>query len=225
MDTELPRCLIVDWGGVLTSSIGDSWRSWARKEGLDVTQFDEVLREMLHAKPELGGEIANNAAARMHAFERGEITDSEFEQYLTSRLRRIDGTPMEGTGMLVTMMAALAEAPDMVEVVRRAKWHGLRTALLSNSWSCEAYDRTGWSDMFDAAVISGEVGMRKPEPEIYLHTASLVGVEPRQCVFVDDLEGNVRGAVRVGMIGVHHVNVATTIEELTALFGVEFAIT
>jgi HAD superfamily hydrolase (TIGR01509 family) len=71
-------------------------------------------------------------------------------------------------------------------------------------------------------VISGEVGMRKPEAEIYLHAARVLGVAPAACVFVDDLGPNVRAAVAVGMIGVRHRDVQTTIEELAAIFDKPF---
>jgi len=72
--------------------------------------------------------------------------------------------------------------------------------------------------MFDVVVISGEVGMRKPEPGIYMHTASLLGVEPSECVFVDDLAHNIAAAVEVGMVGVHHTAYDATLMELEALF-------
>jgi FMN phosphatase YigB (HAD superfamily) len=81
------------------------------------------------------------------------------------------------------------------------------------------YPRDEWDGAFDVVVISGEVGMRKPEPAIYLHTATLLGLRPEECVFVDDLSPNVRGAVDVGMVGVRHVSPEQTIDELEALFG------
>jgi HAD superfamily hydrolase (TIGR01509 family) len=107
----------------------------------------------------------------------------------------------------------------MVEAVRRARAAGVRTALVSNSWGND-YPRHEWDGLFHAVVISGEVGMRKPEPGIYLHAANLLGVETPQCVFVDDLGPNVRGATAVGMVGVHHVTPTQTLAELEALFGV-----
>ena len=106
----------------------------------------------------------------------------------------------------------------MFDVVRRARRHGIRTGLLSNSWG-NAYPRHEWDGLFDAVVISGEVGMRKPEPGIYRHTADLLGVEAVRCVFVDDLSPNVSGAANVGMVGVRHIAPEQTIDELEALFG------
>ena len=77
------------------------------------------------------------------------------------------------------MFDQFEHAPAMSALVLRAKRAGLRTGLLSNSWGNE-YPREGWDEMFDAIVISGEVGMRKPEPEIFAHVLELLGVGPRR---------------------------------------------
>ena len=73
--------------------------------------------------------------------------------------------------------------------------------------------------MFDAIVISGEVGMRKPEPGIFAHALELLAVEAGQTVFVDDLRVNVTAAAELGFVGVHHVTYDQTAGELEALFG------
>jgi putative hydrolase of the HAD superfamily len=61
--------------------------------------------------------------------------------------------------------------------------------------------------------------MRKPEPGIYRLAAERLGVEPAECVFVDDLGTNIKGAVAVGMVGVRFVSAEQAIDELEALFG------
>jgi putative hydrolase of the HAD superfamily len=109
----------------------------------------------------------------------------------------------------------------MLNAVRKARESGLRTALLSNSWgNRDSYAFEHFDTLFDAVVISGEVGMRKPDPGIYALAAREVGVPPGQCVFVDDIAANVRGAVEAGMVGVHHTDTAATLLELETLFGV-----
>jgi putative hydrolase of the HAD superfamily len=72
--------------------------------------------------------------------------------------------------------------------------------------------------LFDAVVISGRVGMRKPEPRIFRHTCALLGLSPSACVMIDDLPHNIRGAVDVGMIGVLHSSYPETLAELEGLF-------
>jgi putative hydrolase of the HAD superfamily len=74
--------------------------------------------------------------------------------------------------------------------------------------------------MFDAIVISGEVGMRKPEPEIFEHVLDRLGVRAEETVFVDDLDHNVRAAADLGIVAVHHTSYDATAAELGDLFGV-----
>ena len=69
-------------------------------------------------------------------------------------------------------------------------------------------------------MISGEVGLRKPDPAIYTLAAERLGLPPTQVVFVDDLAPNVRGAAAVGMVGVQHTDVEATAGELEILLGV-----
>jgi putative hydrolase of the HAD superfamily len=75
-------------------------------------------------------------------------------------------------------------------------------------------------DLFDATVISGDVGMHKPQPEIYRLASQRLSVEPEQAVFVDDLRENVAGAEAIGMAGILHRDSAATITELEGLLGV-----
>jgi len=116
------------------------------------------------------------------------------------------------------MLGGLARLEDdMVGLIRRARASGLRTALLSNSWG-DHYPDELWDGLFDQVVISGRVGLRKPDAEIFLHTAALLGLPPQDCVMVDDLARNVHGAVAVGMVGVLHRDYRQTLTELEALF-------
>ena len=91
----------------------------------------------------------------------------------------------------------------MVAAVEAARAAGIPTGLISNSWGTGIYDRAPMQ-IFDATVISGDVGLHKPQPEIYLLGAERIGVPPERCVFVDDLRENVEGAEAVGMAGVLH---------------------
>ena len=121
-------------------------------------------------------------------------------------------------GLIVDFGGVLTE-PGAEVLLAAARKHGLRTALLSNA------DKLGdddIADLFDTVVLSGQVGFGKPDVRIYLLTAERLGLTPEECVFVDDMVSNVRGAVRAGMVGVHHRDVDTTLMELNALFGIEF---
>ena len=108
------------------------------------------------------------------------------------------------------------EAAAMEDLVRTARARGIRTALLSNAGGC---GRPEWDGLFDAVVLSGIAGVRKPDREAYELVAARLGVAPERCVLVDDLASNVRGAVAAGMTGVHHTSAATTAQELAVLLA------
>ncbi|HEX8867815.1 MAG TPA: HAD-IA family hydrolase [Lentzea sp.] len=112
-----------------------------------------------------------------------------------------------------------AKEPPLLTALRMAKAGGLKTALLSNAdgwWHPPA----AWQGLFDATIVSGEVGLAKPQEEIYLLTATELGLQPSECVFVDDLAINVRGAAEAGMVGVHHRSTESTLEELEILLAI-----
>jgi putative hydrolase of the HAD superfamily len=109
---------------------------------------------------------------------------------------------------------------EATQVIRTLRGAGFPTALLSNSWGCDEYPRADFPGLFDTVVISGEVGMRKPEPEIFVHAAATLGLEPAECVFIDDVKANIAAAVACGMAGVHHTDPAVTAGELETLLGV-----
>ncbi len=208
-----PKALVVDWGGVLTEPLDAAIRAWADLDGVAFEHYVAVMRDWLG--PHQGELARDNPVA---ALERGEIEVPHFEGQLARRLSEVTGRKVVGTGLLQRMFDQFEHAPAMSGLVLRARRAGLRTGLLSNSWGNE-YPREGWDEMFDAIVISGEVGMRKPEPEIFAHVLDLLGVAAGDAVFVDDLEHNVSAAQALGLVGVHHTSYERTAAELEQLFG------
>ena len=208
------RALVVDWGGVLTEPLDTALQAWATVDGLDLDSYVAVMRKWLG--PHQGELAQDNPVA---ALERGEIEVPDFEAQLARRLTEHSGREVAADGLLQRMFDQFVHAPAMAGLVLRARRAGLLTGLLSNSWGNE-YPREGWDEMFDAIVISGEVGMRKPEPAIFEHVLRLLGVEAGQTVFVDDLEHNVRAAEAIGLVAVHHTSYDATAGALEDLFGV-----
>jgi epoxide hydrolase-like predicted phosphatase len=230
------RGLVVDWGGVLTSSLDSAMARWAAQDGVDFEHFRSVMRTWVGARRETEDDAAAPlltegavadveqapdagpaGASPVHRLERGELAPQEFERALADELAR-RGSPVRPAGLLGRVLGGLAELdPDMLDLVRRARAAGIRTALLSNSWG-DHYPQELEDGLFDAVVISGRVGMRKPDARIFEHAAELLGLRPAECVMVDDLPHNVHGAVAAGMVGVRHTGYATTLAELEALF-------
>jgi putative hydrolase of the HAD superfamily len=201
-ETGPRRGLIVDWGGVLTSSPFASFQAFCTIEGLDENAVITRLQ--------------TDSSARELAFalESGAVPEPEFETRFAAMLGVVPD-------QLIDRLFAHYE-PDgpMLAAVARARAAGIRTGLLSNSWGLHRYDRALLAELFDGIVISGEVGMRKPAPEIYALSAERVGVPASACVFVDDMPVNLDPAVALGMTAVHHVNADQTITELETLLGV-----
>lgn len=111
-----------------------------------------------------------------------------------------------------------ADADELYDALDELRGRGIRTALLSNAEGASAETKHALKRYFDALVFSGEVGVAKPDEEVYRLTADLLKVPVEACVFVDDAARNVRGAVATGMVGVHHTSVEATLAELSALF-------
>ena len=210
------RALVVDWGGVLTGSVDTVWSTWAEQDAVDHDHLRAALRGP--TATDTGTDTSDaGRASLVHALERGELTGPQFEQLVAQELAR-QGSPVQAHGLLERMLGGLTPSASMLDVVARVKAAGLRTAVLSNSWANE-YPREGWDELFDVVVISGEVGMRKPEPRIYQLLLDRLALPAGACVFVDDLAVNVAAAVQVGMVGVLHRSVDQTAAELEVLLG------
>ena len=104
--------------------------------------------------------------------------------------------------------------PGTIEVIADLAAGGTRLALLSNAGSdFGSYMRHGpLGDYFEAFFVSGELGLIKPDPAIYSHALSELGVPGSDAVFTDNREDNVRGAETLGITG----HVFTTPAELRA---------
>jgi putative hydrolase of the HAD superfamily len=206
----------MDWGGVMTNPIRDMVRVWLDGEDVDHDHYTAVMRPWV-----IGAYDHNGDINPIHALERGECTTKEFERLLAARIARRDGVQVLADGLLARMFAGSIPAPSMYEAVRTVRSAGLRTGLLSNSWGMADYPRHLFPGMFDVVVISGEVGMRKPEERIFWHVTGLLGLDPAECVFVDDIEANVAAAEAVGMTAILHTDPAATLTDLSGLLGLQ----
>lgn len=201
--------VVFDYGGVLTTPIGDSIASWLETDGIRPDSFSATLKEWLGRDAEVGTPI--------HRLETGELSVPEFDALLASRLTTFDGTPVDPSGVLRRLFAGMGADERMYDLIADLRTAGVRTALLSNSWG-NTYPRDRLAALMDVTVISGEVGLRKPDPEIYRTTLDRLGItDPATAVFVDDAAPNIAGAEAIGMRGLLHTDAAATRTALAAL--------
>ncbi|OZM82091.1 haloacid dehalogenase [Pseudonocardia sp. MH-G8] len=109
----------------------------------------------------------------------------------------------------------LTEAPELLDIVARARAAGVATALVSDAQVVPE----ACAGAFDLLALGAALGVRKPDPELYRRVAARLGVAVAECVVVDDHARNVRGARAAGAIVVHHVSADTTLVELEALLA------
>jgi putative hydrolase of the HAD superfamily len=118
-------------------------------------------------------------------------------------------------GLLVDYGGVLTDGPELADAVRRARAAGVATALVSDAHAVPA----DVAALFDVVVLGPALGARKPDPEVFRRAAARLGLTPSECVVVDDHPANVRGARAAGAVVVRHVDPATTVDELSALFA------
>jgi putative hydrolase of the HAD superfamily len=198
--------LLVDYGGVLTTNVWDSFRAFCDAEGLEREKVKKLFRE----DPE--------ALGLLRRLEVGELHEDSFSAEFGPLL----GIPPERyEGLVDRLFAGMQAEEPMFQALRRARRGGVKTGMISNSWGRGRYERSLFDELFDGVVISGEVGLHKPQPQIFELGAQRIGLSPPQCVFVDDLRENCEGAEAVGMIALLHRGVDETLARLEELLEVE----
>lgn len=198
----MTACLF-DFGGVLTSPVWDTFSAFCRAEGLDPDSIKELFRRDPGALEDL------------RRLEAGETEPEVFERSFGERLGLEDAR-----GLIDRLFENMDPEEEMLGAVGVIRAAGIKTGLVSNSWRTDQYDRAMLDGLFDDVVISGEVGMHKPNPDIYLLAAERLEVSPAGCVFVDDLRENCEGAEAVGMRAVRHRETPGTLLALESLTGV-----
>lgn len=199
------RGLILDFGGVVTTDFYGALSAFCVREGLP----PDAIKNAARNDPE--------GHAALAAAETGQLPQRAWEQAL-GRILRLDDY-----GLLGRALAGLRPQPEVLALVHRTRAAGIRVGILSNSWGAGDYDPYAGYDLdsrFDAVVISDQVGLRKPDPAIYLLTAEKLGVPAAECVFVDDTGSNLPVARDLGMATVHFTDPAAGLAEIALLIGI-----
>ncbi|MFI5320374.1 MAG: HAD family hydrolase [Myxococcota bacterium] len=190
------RAVLFDFGGVFTPSPFDGARDYGARIGANPERVLELVFGPYH----------EDTDHPWHRLERGEVSMLDARNAIIE-LGRAEGIDADPFKLFASMAGGPRGAYDaMVERARAIGARGYRTALVTNNI---VEFRESWrkmvpaDELFHVIVDSSEVRMRKPNPAIFRHTLELLGgVEPSECLFLDDAASNVEAAERLGIRGV-----------------------
>jgi putative hydrolase of the HAD superfamily len=204
------EAVIWDFGGVLTTSPFEAFARFESERGLPV----DIIRRT----------NANNHWENAWAkFERSELDLEAFDQLFASESLAL-GAEVRGKDVLPLLVGDLR--PEMVEALRVVKAR-FKTGCITNNLPANAIgSATGRSlyvaevmALFDHVIESAKIGLRKPDPRIYRMMIDALGVDPKHCVYLDDLGVNLKPAREMGMATIKVVNGPQAIAELEAVTG------
>lgn len=198
--------LLIDFGGVLTTSVHDAFRAFSREACGD----EALVLRLLATDPESTALLVGN--------ENGSVSDEAFEAGFAARLAA-HGATVEPDGLLARMQVGFGPDAAMVDGLTALRAAGVPVALVTNQFGRDCYRGFDLEALADEVVVSTELGVRKPSRRIYAVACERLGVQPDEAVMVDDLQHNLDGAARLGIAGVLHTDAPTTLAELDARFG------
>jgi putative hydrolase of the HAD superfamily len=200
------RAVLWDFGGVILSSPFEAFNRYEAANGLP----GDFIRSVNATDPD------TNAWALL---ERNDVTPDEFDQLFADESEAL-GHRIPGSDVLGLLSGEIR--PEMVQALDRVIRAGYRTACLTNN-VVGGEQRMEVGDvmvMFDHVVESSKVGCRKPEPRFYEIACELVGVDPTECVFLDDLGINLKPAKAMGMRTIKVGAAEPAINELEQVLGI-----
>lgn len=206
------EAVIFDFGGVLTSSPFEAFTRFETERGLPI----DIIRRT-NATNHL-----ENAWAR---FERAEVDIDTFDELFASESLAL-GAEVRGRDVLPLLQGDLR--PEMVEALKRIKAQ-FKTGCITNNLPANAIGSlTGRSlyiaevmVLFDHVIESAKIGLRKPDPRIYTMMVETLKVDPKNCVYLDDLGVNLKPAREMGMTTIKVTSGAQAIAELEKATGLK----
>ena len=210
-DGHLPEvaAVLFDFGGVLAPSPFDAFSRYEQENGL-APGFIRSINAANHH---------DNAWAYL---ERNEIDFDTFCDAFEAEATAAGG--LVDARALFAMITGTIR-PQMVEAVRRCR-RRFKTGLLTNNFiSPTTGEFSGRAmgdvlDLFDAVVASSEVGIRKPDPRFYELACHVLGIEPQDAVFLDDLGVNLKPARAMGMVTIKVEDPDVALGRLEEVLGI-----
>ena len=202
--------VIFDFGGVITSSPFEAFARYEAQRGLP----HGFIRTVNATNPD------SNAWARL---ERSEITTGEFDGAFRGEALSL-GQDVPGSDVLPLLAGEVRSG--MVAALRACK-AAFKIGCITNNVASE--QDIGWGPSvkhilaeFDHVIESAKVGLRKPDPRIYLMMCEALDVEPAACVYLDDLGINCKPAAALGMTAIKVTGEAQALADLAAATGLRF---
>ena len=204
------EAVIWDFGGVLTSSPFEAFARFEAERGLPA----DIIRRT---------NAANHLENAWAKFERAEVDIEAFDRLFAAESLAV-GAEVRGRDVLPLLFGDLR--PEMVEALKRVKTT-LKTGCITNNLPANAIGSVGGRSLYVAEVMalfdhvmeSAKIGLRKPDPRIYRMMADALGVDPKGCVYLDDLGVNLKPARDMGMTTIKVLNAAQALAELEAATG------
>jgi putative hydrolase of the HAD superfamily len=220
------EAVLWDFGGVFTSSPFEAFNRYEKAKGLP----HDFIRKVNSTNPD------HNAWA---LFERAQLNPAGFNDMFLEESTAL-GHSVPG-GDILPLLAGMVR-PAMVEALRTCKSHFKVGCITNNMASGAPAARAPSAPMegatpqtatitaaaeimplFDAVIESSKVGVRKPDPRIYLMMCELLAVEPVKCVYLDDLGVNCKPAAKLGMVAIKVESVDQALDALERATGLAFA--
>ena len=203
------RAVICDFGGVLTNKLMDAFAAFQDETGISMEQLGRAMQRVA----DRDGEYP------LFRLERGEQTEQQFLDDLAWALEPELGHRPTLHRFKEIWFEALHPNEPMLSLMRELGGRGYQMAILTNNvreWEELWRAKLEVDEIFELVVDSAWVGMRKPEPEIYHLTIERLdgGLEPSECLFIDDNELNVEAAQKLGLTAVRFVSNEQAIPEI-----------
>ena len=204
------EAVIWDFGGVLTSSPFEAFSRFETERGLPA----DIIRRT---------NTANHLENAWAKFERAEVDIDTFDRLFAAESLAL-GAEVRGRDILPLLAGDLR--PEMVEALRRIKSR-FKTGCITNNLPANAIGSASGRTLyiaevmvlFDHVIESAKIGLRKPDPKIYRMMVEALGVDPKQCIYLDDLGVNLKPAREMGMTTIKVVSAKQALAELEAATG------
>jgi putative hydrolase of the HAD superfamily len=209
--------VIFDLGGVVMPSPLDAFREYERHHDLPHRFLSEIV-------------LAGGDDGAWSKLERGELTMEQFATAFEAECAAAGGTVI-AADVFTMVHEGSGPRPEMLTAVARIREEGLNVAALTNNWKADDPGSSNpvssgsalLGNVFDIVVESSVEGLRKPDPRIYEATCERLGVQPSECVFLDDLGVNLKPARALGMATIKVGDPATALAELADILGFSLA--